>query len=82
MSWIACSLHGCYRMVRYLYIVFDFIQNMQNTVSVQRTVSAKSSAHEVSCYVCGRGLDDGFSVTAKALRNGIAMFCDIHHKMQ
>jgi len=69
-------------MVRYLYIISDRMHVMQDTVSLRRTIPVKSSAREVGCYVCGRGLEDGFSVTAKTLRNGIAMFCDIHYKMQ
>ncbi len=56
---------------------------MQNAVSITRPrIQLKSSAQPVECYVCGRGLEDGFSVTAKALRTGTAMFCNIHYGMQ
>ena len=55
---------------------------MQDTVSIRKMFPLRSSAQEVSCYVCGRGLEDCLSVTAKALRNGTAMFCDLHYGMQ
>lgn len=38
-----------------------------------------SSAVQADCSVCGRGVDDGFTITARALPGvGIRMFCDIH----
>lgn len=38
-----------------------------------------SSAVPADCSVCGRGLGDGFTVTAKALPGaGIGLFCEIH----
>jgi hypothetical protein len=41
-----------------------------------------SSASEVVCYVCGRGLKDRSSLTAKTLSNGIVLFCDTHYSLQ
>ena len=55
------------------------IQNMQipkNTRDVQSSVS------KVECYVCGKGLQDGHSISAKTLSNGIVLFCDIHYSLQ
>ena len=40
---------------------------------------AKSSANNALCYVCGKGLQDGNSVTAKTLPNGIVLFCNVHY---
>ena len=71
-----------YFKVRYLYIVWACVDGMQNAVSVRMVLPTKSTAQQLACYVCGRGLDDGVSVTAKALRNGTVLFCDMHHKMQ
>ena len=39
----------------------------------------KSSVTEVECYVCGKGLQDGISITAKTLSHGIVLFCDTHY---
>jgi len=55
------------------------IQNMQipkNTRDVQSSVS------KVECYVCGKGLQDGHSISAKTLSNGIVLFCDVHYSLQ
>jgi len=42
----------------------------------------KSSVSEVECYICGKGLQDGCSITAKTLSNGMALFCDVHYSLQ
>jgi hypothetical protein len=39
----------------------------------------KSSVTEVECHVCGKGLQDGISITAKTLSSGIELFCDAHY---
>lgn len=41
-----------------------------------------NSVNTASCYICGRGLEDGCSVTAKKLPNGTVMFCDVHYSLQ
>jgi len=41
-----------------------------------------SSVSKVECYVCGKGLEDGHSITAKTLSNGIVLFCDVHYSLQ
>ena len=38
-----------------------------------------SSVSKVECYVCGKGLEDGHSITAKTLPHGIVLFCDVHY---
>ena len=42
----------------------------------------QSSVSKVECYVCGKGLSDGHSISAKTLSNGIVLFCDVHYSMQ
>ncbi|WP_253805510.1 hypothetical protein [Nitrosopumilus sp. Nsub] len=42
----------------------------------------QSSVTIVECYVCGKGLADGHSISAKTLSNGIVLFCDVHYSMQ
>ena len=41
-----------------------------------------SSIVPVECYICGKGLDDGYTVTAKKLPDGIVLFCDVHYSLQ
>ncbi len=41
-----------------------------------------SSVSRVECYVCGKGLQDGHSITAKTLPHGIVLFCDVHYSLQ
>ena len=41
-----------------------------------------SSVSRVESYVCGKGLEDGHSITAKTLPNGIVLFCDVHYSLQ
>jgi hypothetical protein len=52
---------------------------MQNTKLHQ---GIQSSVSSVECYVCGKGLSEGHSITAKTLSNGIVLFCDVHYSMQ
>ena len=42
----------------------------------------QSSVSKVECYICGKGLADGHSITAKTLSNAIVLFCDVHYSMQ
>ncbi len=37
-----------------------------------------SSANMARCDVCGRGLESGFSVTAKSIQNETMFFCKVH----
>ena len=55
------------------------IQDMQILRKPQNVVSSVS---KVECYVCGKGLDDGHSITAKTLSHGIVLFCDVHYSLQ
>jgi len=48
----------------------------------KKTSEVKSSVSEVECYICGKGLQDGYRITAKTLSNGMALFCDRHYSLQ
>ena len=52
---------------------------MQNT---ELHHEVQSSVSKVECYICGKGLADGHSITAKTLSNAIVLFCDVHYSMQ
>ena len=41
-----------------------------------------SSVSHVECYVCGKGLADGHTITAKTLPTGVVLFCDVHYPLQ
>ena len=78
-------------MVRYLYSLVDrMILDMQgaNQSVIQdmqifkKIPDPKSSVSKVECYVCGKGLTDGYCISAKTLPSGIALFCDIHYPLQ
>ncbi len=77
-------------MVRYLYSLVDrSILTMQgaNQTIIHKTQILKSqtvltSVSKVECYICGKGLEDGHSITAKTLPNGIVLFCDVHYPLQ
>ena len=82
----ACEYYG---IVRYLYSLVDriiimqgvtrgIIQNMQ----ILKREETCTSVSKVECYVCGKGLQDGHSITAKTLPNGIVLFCDVHYSLQ
>ena len=77
-------------MVRYLYSLVDrSILTMQgaNQTIIHKTQILKSettltSVSKVECYICGKGLQDGHSITAKTLPHGIVLFCDVHYPLQ
>lgn len=55
---------------------------MQDMQFSRKSQDLHSSVSNVECYVCGKGLEDGHSITAKTLPNGIVLFCDVHYSMQ
>lgn len=75
-----------YGIVRYLYSIVDrSVSMMQSRTIMQETKienNIQSSVSKVECYVCGKGLADGHSISAKTLSNGIVLFCDVHYSMQ
>ena len=52
---------------------------MQDTKMYQEF---QSSVSKVECYVCGKGLSEGHSISAKTISNRIVLFCDVHYSMQ
>ena len=80
-----------YGIVRYFYIIFDrsiiTMQGANETIMQDMQILKKSpivtsSVSKVECYVCGKGLEDGHSITAKTLPHGIVLFCDVHYSLQ
>ena len=55
---------------------------MQDMQILKNTSDVQSSVSKVECYVCGKGLQDGHSISAKTLSNGIVLFCDVHYSLQ
>ena len=55
---------------------------IQDIQIFKKIPSIQSSVSKVECYVCGKGLTDGHSISAKTLPNGIALFCDVHYSLQ
>jgi len=52
---------------------------IQDYLFSKKKLVVSSSANFVVCNVCGKGIEDGFSVTAKLFPKGIVFFCDVHH---
>jgi len=55
---------------------------MQDMQILKKSQNIQSSVSKVECYVCGKGIQDGYSITAKTLPNGIVLFCDVHYSLQ
>jgi hypothetical protein len=51
----------------------------QDLVFEKRKSAVNTSAKEARCYVCSKGMDEGFSVTAKNTAVGTLLFCDKHY---
>ena len=39
----------------------------------------KSTAKQTKCCVCNKGLEEGFSITAKNTSLGTVFFCNVHY---
>ncbi len=55
---------------------------MQDMQILRKSQDVVSSVSRVECYVCGKGLEDGYSISAKTLPHGIVLFCDVHYSLQ
>ena len=55
-------------------------KTMMHEINTKQEI--QSSVSKVECYVCGKGLAEGHSISAKTLANGIVLFCDVHYSMQ
>ena len=42
----------------------------------------ESSVKQTTCCVCNKGLEGGFSITAKNTSLGIVFFCDRHYPLE
>ena len=51
----------------------------QDFVFLKRKIAVNTLANEASCYVCSKGLEDGYSVTAKNTMFGTLLFCEKHY---
>ncbi len=51
----------------------------QDFVFLKTKIVVNTLANESRCYVCSKGLEDGFSVTAKNTIFGTLLFCDKHY---
>ncbi|WP_246275391.1 hypothetical protein [Nitrosopumilus oxyclinae] len=77
-------------MVRYLYSLVDRTiitmqganQTIMQKMHILKSQTISSSVSKVECYICGKGIDEGHSITAKTLPNGIVLFCDVHYPLQ
>lgn len=59
---------------------------MQDMLIIKKHASTvnltQSSVSAVECYVCGKGIQDGYSITAKTFHHGTVLFCDMHYSLQ
>ena len=51
---------------------------MQDFVLKTEPLFLRTDAHEMSCYVCKKGLQDGTSLMAKTLDSKNIMLCEKH----
>jgi len=45
---------------------------------VKKEFKIRTDAHEMNCYVCKKGIQDGTSLTAKTLDSKNIMLCEKH----
>ncbi|QLH05557.1 hypothetical protein C5F49_04095 [Nitrosopumilus oxyclinae] len=57
-------------------------QTIMQKMHILKSQTISSSVSKVECYICGKGIDEGHSITAKTLPNGIVLFCDVHYPLQ
>ncbi len=48
----------------------------------KKSVPLQSSVSDIACFVCGNGVNEANSVTAKTLPGGIVLLCDVHFALQ
>jgi len=57
-------------------------QTIMHDMQILKIRNESTSVSKVECYICGKGLEDGHSISAKTLPNGIVLFCDVHYSLQ
>ena len=53
----------------------------QDLIFPTKRTCVDTIAVEASCYVCGKCLEDGHSITAKNSASGTLLFCDNHYSV-
>lgn len=53
----------------------------QDLVFQRRKFVVNTLAKEAECYVCSKGIGDGYSITAKNTAFGTLLFCDKHYSL-
>jgi hypothetical protein len=51
---------------------------IQDIVLNIKPVFLRTDAHEMNCYVCKKGIEDGTSLTARTLDSKNIMLCEKH----
>ena len=51
----------------------------QDLIFENRKFTLDTHAKEAKCYVCSKGLEEGYSITAKNTAFGTLLFCDKHY---
>ena len=62
--------------------IMQDMQVLRKSTGMVDSSNVQSSVFAVECYVCGKGLEEGYRITAKTLPNGIVLFCDVHYSLQ
>jgi len=57
-------------------------QTIMHDMQILKIRNESTSVSKVECYICGKGLEDGHSISAKTLPNGIVLFCEVHYSLQ
>ncbi len=52
---------------------------IQEFVTYKKKSFITSTVSFVKCNVCGKGIEDGFSITAKSIQKRTFFFCDMHN---
>lgn len=52
---------------------------VQDILFSRKKLALISSANFVECDICGKGIENGFSITAKSISNETVFFCDFHY---
>lgn len=55
---------------------------VQDIFLQESRIFLESTVKPANCCVCNKGLEGGFSITAKNTSLGIVFFCDRHYPLQ
>lgn len=51
----------------------------QDLIFEKKEFAIDTHAEEARCYVCSKGMDEGYSITAKNTAFGTLLFCNKHY---